>query len=146
SRVARSNIHGLIRMGARVVLCGPATLLPAQIQAEGLSFEHELDALLPWVDAVMPLRIQTERATAHLIPSLREYRVRYGLTVERLARLRPGTVIMHPGPMNEGVEIDPLVARSDASLIERQVENGVAVRMALLYSLAGTGAVETAAA
>ncbi len=137
SRVARSNIHGLTRMGARVILCGPATLLPAYLRVEGLSTEHNLDSIIPEVDAVMPLRIQKERATAGLIPSLREYRVRYGMTVERLEHMKAGAIIMHPGPMNEGVEIDPEVARSDRSVIETQVANGVAVRMAVLYLLAG---------
>ncbi|MDE3078058.1 MAG: aspartate carbamoyltransferase catalytic subunit, partial [Chloroflexota bacterium] len=92
SRVARSNIHGLVRMGAEVIVCGPATLLPGRLEVNGLSFEHSLDALLPHVDVVMPLRIQKERALAGLIPSLREYRARYGMTAERLRRLKPGAL------------------------------------------------------
>jgi len=137
SRVARSNIHGLTRMGAEVILCGPATLLPVNLQLAGMRFEHDLDAILPQADVVMPLRIQKERAEGGLIPSLREYRQRYGVTTERLRRMRPGALIMHPGPMNPGVEIDPEVATSPQSVIESQVSNGVAIRMALLYLLAG---------
>ncbi|MGH2470565.1 MAG: aspartate carbamoyltransferase catalytic subunit [Chloroflexota bacterium] len=137
SRVARSNVHGLTRLGAQVVLCGPATLLPHCPMPPGVTVEHDLDRLLPHLDAVMPLRIQKERASAGLIPSLREYRAEYGITLERLERLPAGALVMHPGPMNEGVEIDPEVARSARSAIEEQVSNGVAVRMAVLYLLAG---------
>jgi len=137
SRVARSNVHGLTRMGAEVILCGPATLLPVNLEVEGLRFEHDLDAIVEDVDVVMPLRIQKERAEGGLIPSLREYRQRWGITTQRLARMRGDTLIMHPGPMNPGVEIDPEVALSPQSVIESQVANGVAIRMALLYSLAG---------
>ncbi|MGH2363248.1 MAG: aspartate carbamoyltransferase catalytic subunit [Chloroflexota bacterium] len=137
SRVARSNVHGLTRLGAQVVLCGPATLLPHCPMPPGVTVEHDLDRLLPHLDAVMPLRIQKERASAGLIPSLREYSAEYGITLERLERLPAGALVMHPGPMNEGVEIDPEVARSARSAIEEQVSNGVAVRMAVLYLLAG---------
>ncbi|MBV8087596.1 MAG: aspartate carbamoyltransferase catalytic subunit [Chloroflexi bacterium] len=135
SRVARSNVHGLTRMGAQVILCGPATLLPANLQMEGLRFEHDLDAVIHEVDVVMPLRIQKERAEGGLIPSLREYRERWGITAERLSRMRRDALIMHPGPMNPGIEIDPEVAVAPASVIESQVTNGVAIRMALLYTL-----------
>ncbi|MGH2469991.1 MAG: aspartate carbamoyltransferase catalytic subunit [Chloroflexota bacterium] len=137
SRVARSNVHGLTRMGAEVLLCGPATLLPMHLRLPGMRFERNLDAIIGDVDVVMPLRIQKERAQGGLIPSLREYRARWGITAERLARMRKGALIMHPGPMNPGVEIDPEVAVSPQSVIESQVSNGVAIRMALLYSLAG---------
>jgi aspartate carbamoyltransferase catalytic subunit len=135
SRVARSNVHGLTRMGAQVILCGPATLLPVNLQVPGLRFQHDLDALIDDVDVVMPLRIQKERAEGGLIPSLREYRERWGITAERLGRMRRDALIMHPGPMNPGIEIDPEVAVSPQSVIESQVTNGVAIRMALLYTL-----------
>jgi aspartate carbamoyltransferase catalytic subunit len=137
SRVARSNVHGLTRMGAEVILCGPATLLPLQLQLPGMRFERDLDAIIDQVDVVMPLRIQKERAEGGLIPSLREYRERWGLTHARMVRMRSDALIMHPGPMNPGVEIDPEVAISPRSVIESQVTNGVAIRMALLYQLAG---------
>jgi aspartate carbamoyltransferase catalytic subunit len=137
SRVARSNVHGLTRMGAEVILCGPATLLPVNLRLPGMHFEHNLDAILSEVDVVMPLRIQKERAEGGLIPSLREYRERWGVTTARMRRLRSDALIMHPGPMNPGIEIDPEVAVSPQSVIESQVTNGVAIRMALLYSLAG---------
>jgi aspartate carbamoyltransferase catalytic subunit len=135
SRVARSNVHGLTRMGAEVILCGPATLLPVQLRLPGMRFEHDLDAIIGEVDVVMPLRIQKERAEGGLIPSLREYRERWGLTQARMNRMRRDALIMHPGPMNPGVEIDPEVAMSPQSVIESQVTNGVAIRMALLYTL-----------
>jgi len=137
SRVARSNVHGLTRMGAEVVLCGPATLLPVNLQLPGMRFEHNLDAIIGDMDVVMPLRIQKERAEGGLIPSLREYRANWGITAQRVARMRGDALIMHPGPMNPGVEIDPEVAVSPRSVIESQVANGVAIRMALLYLLAG---------
>ena len=137
SRVARSNVHGLTRMGAEVALCGPATLLPVHLQLPGMRFEHDLDAIIGDMDVVMPLRIQKERAEGGLIPSLREYRANWGITAQRVARMRGDALIMHPGPMNPGVEIDPEVAVSPRSVIESQVSNGVAIRMALLYLLAG---------
>jgi len=119
-----------------VILCGPATLLPVKLRVPGMRFEHDLDTLIEEVDVVMPLRIQKERAEGGLIPSLREYRERWGLTAERQTRMRRDALIMHPGPMNPGVEIDPEVAISPQSMIESQVSNGVAIRMALLYLLA----------
>jgi aspartate carbamoyltransferase catalytic subunit len=146
SRVARSNIWTLTAAGADVWLCGPATLLrgfeawAARGAADGRRFHVTTsiaDALRD-ADAVMALRIQKERMVGGLLPSLREYAARYGLTRERLAMARPGALVMHPGPMNEGVEIAPDVAAGSQSLIEEQVRNGVAVRMALLYLLAGT--------
>ena len=141
SRVARSNLWGLGLMGANVVLCGPPTLLPAADFCDGLpwSFErtYRLDEAIDGADVIMLLRMQLERQSGGLFPSLREYVRTYALTEERLARAKPGAVIMHPGPMNEGVEIDPRVARSAQSVIETQVTNGVAVRMALLYLLSG---------
>jgi aspartate carbamoyltransferase catalytic subunit len=141
SRVARSNLWGLTRMGADVVLCGPPTLLPAASFCQALPWHVErtyrLDEALAGADVVMVLRMQLERQTGGLFPSLREYVRTYGLTEERLAKARPGALVMHPGPMNEGVEIDPHVARGVQSVIETQVTNGVAVRMALLYLLSG---------
>jgi aspartate carbamoyltransferase catalytic subunit len=141
SRVARSNLWGLTLMGANVVLCGPPTLLPAASFCHGLPWQVErtyrLDEALEGADVVMILRMQLERQTGGLFPSLREYVRTYALTEERLARARPGALVMHPGPMNEGVEIDPRVARGAQSVIEAQVTNGVAVRMALLYLLSG---------
>ncbi|HZC33205.1 MAG TPA: aspartate carbamoyltransferase catalytic subunit [Candidatus Bathyarchaeia archaeon] len=146
SRVARSNLWTLTAAGADVWLCGPATLLrgfeawASRGAAAGRRFHVTtsiVDALRD-AEAVMALRIQKERMASGLLPSLREYAARYGLTRERLAAARPGAVVMHPGPMNEGVEIAPDVAAGSQSLIEEQVRNGVAVRMALLYLLAGT--------
>ncbi|NTV99836.1 MAG: aspartate carbamoyltransferase catalytic subunit [Oscillochloris sp.] len=141
SRVARSDIWGLIRMGARVTLCAPPTLLgPKQYWLSTwpqLTISHRLDEALVGADVVMALRIQKERMQAGLLPSLREYTRVYGLTPERLAKFGDNTLIMHPGPMNEGVEISPEAATAPNSMIEAQVTNGVAVRMALLYRLAG---------
>jgi aspartate carbamoyltransferase catalytic subunit len=144
SRVARSNLWGLSKLGAQVVLCGPPTLLPRPAFGDGLPWKFEttyrMDEALAGADVVMMLRMQTERQAGGLVPSIREYVRTYGLTEQRLARARPGALVMHPGPMNEGVEIDPRVARSAQSAIEAQVTNGVAVRMALLYLLSGLSA------
>jgi aspartate carbamoyltransferase catalytic subunit len=144
SRVARSNLWGLTKLGAQVVLCGPPTLLPRSGFGDDLpwSFEttYRMDQALEGADVVMMLRMQTERQSGGLVPSIREYVRTYGLTEQRLARAKPGALVMHPGPMNEGVEIDPRVARSAQSVIETQVTNGVAVRMALLYLLSGLAA------
>jgi aspartate carbamoyltransferase catalytic subunit len=146
SRVARSNLWTLTAAGADVWLCGPATLLrgfeawAGRGAAAGRRFHvtTSIAEALRDADAVMALRIQKERMVGGLLPSLREYAARYGLTRERLATARPGALVLHPGPMNEGVEIAPDVAAGAQSLIEEQVRNGVAVRMALLYLLAGT--------
>ncbi|HEU4572445.1 MAG TPA: aspartate carbamoyltransferase catalytic subunit [Candidatus Limnocylindrales bacterium] len=144
SRVARSNIWTLTAAGADLWLCGPATLLRgfeawATRGAAGRRFHvtSSVDEALRDADVVMALRIQRERMAAGLLPSLREYAARYGLTRERLAVARPDALVMHPGPMNEGVEIAPDVAAGVQSRIEEQVRNGVAVRMALLYLMAG---------
>ena len=148
SRVARSNIWTLTAAGADLWLCGPATLLrgfetwaqrgigPA-VDARRFHVTSSIDEALRDADAVMALRIQRERMAAGLLPSLREYAARYGLTAARLAAAKPGALVMHPGPMNEGVEIAPDVAAGVQSVITDQVTNGVAVRMALLYLLAG---------
>jgi aspartate carbamoyltransferase catalytic subunit len=141
SRVARSNIAGLTRLGAEVIVVGPPTLAPRSLEALGCRVEHELDGVLPSVDAVNMLRIQFERHDAGAgaskgspaFPSLREYKQSFALTRERLARMKPGAIVMHPGPMNRGIEIDGAVADGPQSLIFRQVSNGLSVRMAALY-------------
>lgn len=145
SRVARSNIWSLTAVGADLWLCGPATLLrgfdawAARGAAAGRRFQvtSDVGAALRDADVVMALRIQRERMASGLLPSLREYAARYGLTRERLALAAPGALVMHPGPMNEGVEIAADVAAGAQSVITDQVTNGVAIRMALLYLLAG---------
>ncbi len=139
SRVARSTGKALATMGADVTLVGPPTLLPESLVGWSCAVSDELDPLLPETDVVYLLRIQRERQDQALFPSLREYTTRYGLTAERAGRLKPDTVIMHPGPMNRGVEIAAEVADSPASIIKEQVTNGVAVRMAVLWSLLGSG-------
>src|SRR6267378_2378885 len=140
SRVARSDINTLIPLGARVTLSGPPTLIPTAWRCgqlpPGVTYESDLDKALESADAVIALRLQRERQESGLLPSLREYSRVWGLTADRVVRMRPGAPVMHPGPMNEGVEIDAAVAHGASSLIEKQVTNGVAVRMALLYLLA----------
>ncbi|MGB9723465.1 MAG: aspartate carbamoyltransferase catalytic subunit [Chloroflexia bacterium] len=142
SRVARSNLWGLSKLGARVVLCGPPTLLGPAAYWEtlfpGVQVTHHLEEALEGANVVMVLRLQRERQEAGLLPTLREYTRLFGLTMDRLALAAPHALVMHPGPMNEGVEIAPEVARCAQSVIEEQVTNGVAIRMALLYMLAGS--------
>ncbi len=135
SRVALSNIFCLLKLGAEVELCGPPTLIPKHISALGVRVSYDLDKTLAWCDVANILRIQLERQQTRYIPSLREYTLQYGITASRLKKLNVQPVIMHPGPMNRGIEIANDVADSDASIILRQVENGVAVRMAVLYLL-----------
>ena len=137
SRVARSNVWTLMASGATVVLCGPATLVPRTLHGRG---EHgscevttNLDVALEGADVVMALRMQKERQDGGLSPSLREYINGYQVNARRLALARPGALVMHPGPMNEGIEIAPEIAHGVASVIEEQDSNGVAVRMAVLY-------------
>ncbi|MEX2239017.1 MAG: aspartate carbamoyltransferase catalytic subunit [Dehalococcoidia bacterium] len=143
SRVARSNIWGLTAAGAEVTLSGPPTLIPREYAcaSEGrlppVKVDYDFDRAIEGADVVMMLRLQGERQQAGLIPSLREYAQLYQLTEERLARAARGAVVMHPGPVNQGVEIAPEVAHGSHSLIEAQVTNGVAIRMALLYLIAG---------
>ena len=132
SRVARSNVLALTTLGARVVLCAPPTLLPAGLAREGVSTTWDLDEALPHVDAVMCLRVQVERQSEALFPSARDFSRRFGLTEARAARLRPDAVVMHPGPINRGVELASSVADGARSVILEQVANGVAVRRALL--------------
>jgi aspartate carbamoyltransferase catalytic subunit len=139
SRVARSNIWGLLKLNAQVAICGPATLIPREFAELGVTLLPRIEDAIGWADALNVLRLQLERMQAGFIPSLREYNRVFGVTRERLARARKGLVILHPGPMNRGVEIDSDVADGDASLILPQVTNGVAVRMAVLYLLAGGG-------
>ena len=146
SRVARSNLWGLTKMGADVVLCAPPTLIPQDFQngyrsQEGHPFasvkvETNVERALEGADVVMALRLQIERQQAGHLPSLREYSKIYGITPERLKLAKPHVLVMHPGPMNEGIEIDPEVAHGAQSVIEEQVTNGVAVRMAALYGIA----------
>lgn len=135
SRVARSNIWGLDKMGARVIVCGPTTLIPPGIENMGVHVSHRLEEVISDADVVMVLRLQTERQQQMLLPSLREYAVCYGLNSERLRNASNDMLIMHPGPINRGVEISPEVADGPHSVILDQVANGVAVRMALLYLL-----------
>ncbi|HOI95909.1 MAG TPA: aspartate carbamoyltransferase catalytic subunit [Syntrophobacter fumaroxidans] len=135
SRVARSNIWGLRKMGARVILCGPVTLIPPEAHTMGVQVSHKLDEIIPEADVIMVLRLQKERQQQMLLPSLREYSIYYGLTAEKLKKARRNVLIMHPGPLNRGVEISPDVADGPHSVILDQVTNGVAVRMALLYLL-----------
>ena len=152
SRVARSNVWSLTAMGADLWICGPTTLLRgydawAAKGAAGRRFTvtSDVDAALKDADVVMALRIQKERMASGMLPSLREYAARYGLTQERLRAAKPEAIVMHPGPMNEGVEIAADVAVDPRSVITEQVANGVAVRMALLYLLAGTRRTEAGA-
>ena len=137
SRVARSNIHALLKLGARVTLCGPPTLVPRSLEALGVAITHDLDSLLPEVDVVNLLRIQHERQRKEYFPSLGEYTAFFGLTKARAERLKPDCLIMHPGPINRGVEIDSDIADSGRSVILDQVTNGLATRMAVLFLCAG---------
>jgi len=137
SRVARSNIWGLLKLGAEVVLCGPSTLTPREVERMGVAWTWKVEEALEGVDVVNILRIQKERQTANLLPSLREYALYFGVTRNAIARARPDVMIMHPGPMNRGVEIAQDVAEDERNVILDQVTNGVAVRMAVLYLLNG---------
>ncbi len=138
SRVALSNIYLLKKMGAEVVVSGPPTLIPRYLQeAMGVKVEYNIDKVLAWCDVANVLRIQLERQNQPLFSSLREYNLAYGITKERLSKLKKEIIIMHPGPINRGVEMDSDVADSHHSIILDQVENGVAVRMACLYLLTG---------
>jgi aspartate carbamoyltransferase catalytic subunit len=137
SRVARSNIAGLNALGAHVRVIGPPTLIPRGIEAMGVEVCHSLREGLRDVDVINILRIQRERMQQNLFPSIREYHLLYGLTVERLAWAKPDALVMHPGPVNRGIEISQQVADGPHSVIDEQVTNGVAVRMAVLYLLSG---------
>ena len=137
SRVARSNIWGLKKMGAEVAVCGPRSLLPNAIDELGVTVFDRIEEAIEWAEALNILRLQLERMTAGYIPSLREYNRVFGVSRERLERAPRDILILHPGPMNRGVEIDSDVADGPHSVILDQVTNGVAVRMAVLYLLAG---------
>ncbi|MBI3326117.1 MAG: aspartate carbamoyltransferase catalytic subunit [Nitrospinae bacterium] len=137
SRVARSNIFAMRTMGMEVRVCGPASLLPLEVESLGVRAGTDLDASIREADIIMVLRLQLERQEKGLIPSLREYSQLYGLNLKRLEQAKPDVLIMHPGPINRSVEIAPEVAEGPYSLILDQVTNGVALRMALLYLLAG---------
>ncbi|HCC32451.1 MAG TPA: aspartate carbamoyltransferase [Clostridiales bacterium] len=139
SRVARSNIWGLTRLGAQVTVAGPSTLLPPQAEAMGVKVTSRVDEAIEGADVVNVLRLQLERQKGGLFPSIREYSRAFGVNRERLDRAQPDVLLMHPGPMNRGVEISSEVADSAHSSIEEQVTNGVAVRMAILYLLLGGG-------
>lgn len=136
SRVARSNIYGLKTMGAKVSICGPATMIPRGIEKLGVDVYHHIDDIIPKVDILNILRIQLERDAGRLFPSIREYHNYYGITRQRLDRAGKPVTIMHPGPINRDVELSADVADSEHSVILQQVLNGVAVRMAVLYLLA----------
>jgi aspartate carbamoyltransferase catalytic subunit len=139
SRVARSNIHGLLKLGARVVVCGPSTLLPRSVARLGVDVTHRLEDILPHCDVINVLRIQFERQRSGLFPSLHEYARLFGMDRERLRRAKPDLLLLAPGPINRGVEVTPEVADGPHSAILEQVKNGLAVRMAVLYLLCGRG-------
>ena len=138
SRVARSNIYGLITMGAKVSVCGPATLIPREIEQLGVTVYHRLEDIIPEVDALNVLRIQLERQKSGLFPSLREYHRFFGVTKEKVSKAPKPITIMHPGPINRDVELSADLADSEHSVILQQVTNGVAIRMAVLYLLGTT--------
>ncbi|MEI8195458.1 MAG: aspartate carbamoyltransferase catalytic subunit [Phycisphaerae bacterium] len=142
SRVARSNIWGLTRLGAKVTLVGPATLVPRRFAELGVEISHDLDAVLPKVDVVNMLRVQFERLTSAAFPSVREYSRFFGLNGDRMARCKPDVLVLHPGPMNRGLEITTAVADGLNSAILRQVTNGLAVRMAVLYLCVGANSLQ----
>ena len=137
SRVARSDIFAMATLGASVTLVGPRTLLPIDPEAWPVTVSHDLDAVLDRLDVVYLLRVQTERGGGSVFPSLPEYTERYGMTDRRFARLKPDAIVLHPGPMNRGVEISHDVADHERALILQQVTNGVAARMAVLFQLLG---------
>ncbi len=146
SRVARSNIEIFTALGAQVTLVAPRTLLPASLSAWPVQVSQDLDAVLPTVDVCYLLRMQQERMTEALVPSLREYTATYGLTSARADRMKDGAIIMHPGPMNRGVEIASEVADRPSAVITEQVANGVAVRSAVLFTLLGAGRQQSSSA
>jgi aspartate carbamoyltransferase catalytic subunit len=137
SRVARSNIHGLLKLGARVIVCGPPTLIPREITRLGVEVAYRLDDILPRCDVVNVLRIQFERQRSGLFPSIQEYFRLFGMHAERLRRSKPDILLLAPGPINRGVELTPEVADGPHSAILQQVSNGLAVRMAVLHLLCG---------
>jgi aspartate carbamoyltransferase catalytic subunit len=146
SRVARSNIVGMKALGARVICIGPPTLMPAEVESLGVEVSYDLDAVLGELDVIYVLRLQLERQGQGLLPSLREYATLWGISRSRLAKAKPDVMVMHPGPMNRGVEIAGDVADLPQALITEQVTSGVAVRMAVIYLLLGGVAPGAAAA
>ncbi len=142
SRVARSNIHGLLKLGAKVIVCGPPTLVPETIGRLGVEVAHRLDEILPRCDVVNVLRIQFERQRSGLFPSIQEYFRLFGMTSDRVRLAKPDLLLLAPGPINRGVELTPEVADGPHSAILQQVTNGLAVRMAVLYLLCGQPAEE----
>lgn len=136
SRVARSNILGLKALGAHVIVCGPTTLVPQEVKSLGVEIANSLDAILPRCDVLNLLRIQFERQRSGLFPSIREYRLLFGMDADRMTRAKDGVLLLAPGPINRGVEITPDVADGPSSAILDQVTNGLAVRMAVLSELA----------
>ncbi len=137
SRVARSDIEVFKRLGARVILCGPPTLVPDEFSAYGVEISYNLDEIIPELDVINMLRLQRERQKGSLFPSIREYHQQFALTVDRQKRGKQDLIVMHPGPINRGIEIDHQVADSPSSIINEQVTNGIAVRMSIFYLLAG---------
>jgi len=137
SRVARSNIHGLLKLGAHIIVCGPSTLVPSCITRLGVEVAHRLDDILPRCDVINVLRIQFERQRSGLFPSIHEYARLFGMNQERLRRAKPDLLLLAPGPINRGVELTPEVADGPHSAILQQVTNGLAVRMAVLSLLCG---------
>ena len=138
SRVALSNIFALQKLGAKVMVCGPTTLIPKYINDLGVEVSHDLEKALNWCDVANVLRIQLERQDIQYFPSIREYTQLYQVNKEILQNIKKPITILHPGPINRGVEITSEIADSDNSIILNQVENGVAVRMAIIYLLAGS--------
>ena len=137
SRVALSNIFGLVKLGAKVKVCGPPHLIQKNIEDLNVEVEYNVDNLIEWADAINILRIQRERMGVGIVPSVREYRRFFGITTERMKNHKKEIVVMHPGPINRGVEIDSIIADSNQAIILNQVLNGVAVRMSVLYLLLG---------
>ena len=142
SRVARSNVLLLSKLGAKVTVVAPPTLLPVGVETWPCTVSYDLDAVVPYVDVVMMLRVQQERMTDFYFPNAREYSRYFGLNTDRMKVMKPGSIVMHPGPMNRGLEISAEVADSARSVITEQVTNGVSVRMAILYVLLTGGALE----
>lgn len=142
SRVARSNVLLLAKLGAKVTLVAPPTLLPVGVESWPASVSYDFDSVIPFVDVVMMLRVQQERMTEMYFPNVREYSRYFGLNSDRMKSMKPGAIVMHPGPMNRGLEISAEVADSSRSVITEQVTNGVSVRMAILYVLLTGGSLE----
>jgi len=137
SRVARSNIYGLLKMGAKVMVCGPSNLIPGKIEELGVKVSDDIDSTLEWADAINILRIQRERMGIGIVPSTREYRNLFGINQQRLEKFNKQIVVLHPGPINRGVEISSDVADGENAIILDQVLNGVAIRMSVLFLLLG---------